>query len=235
VKIDIDINRRRLTVVLLAAAVLLLIPHLAVNYLRQLGYDNVMGLLHRFNFDSEGNIPTWYSTALLLACAAVMFVIGSDRRAPRGRFSRHWKGLALIFALMSLDEAAAMHEWAGERISALMERLAGGAPGGVLHFVWLVPGLLFVVLVGAYYYRFVLHLNRPVRRGFVAAAAIYLCGAVGMEMVGGKYLEAHTNDFVYYVLAGVEELLEMVGLIVLLNALLLHAESRPAEELPAAA
>jgi hypothetical protein len=61
-----------------------------------------------------------------------------------------------------------------------------------------------------------------VRRQFIAAAAIFLAGALGFECLGAWYLSHHddTEDFVYSLLVGAEESLEMTGVVVLIHALL---------------
>lgn len=53
------------------------------------------------------------------------------------------------------------------------------------------------------------------------AATLYLGGAIGVEMAGGRYAELHgTNNWTYSMIVTVEESLEIAGLIVFIWALL---------------
>ncbi|MDP6342100.1 MAG: hypothetical protein QF491_01110, partial [Alphaproteobacteria bacterium] len=75
-----------------------------------LDHKRLLGLVGQFSLGYEANVPTWYSSVLLLACAAVLAVIGFSRPPGKGGYRRHWLALAAIFAYMSLDEAAVLHE-----------------------------------------------------------------------------------------------------------------------------
>jgi hypothetical protein len=53
------------------------------------------------------------------------------------------------------------------------------------------------------------------------AAALYIGGAVGLELVGGRYAEMHgLKNLTYSMIATAEETLEMAGVIVFIYALL---------------
>lgn len=78
-------------------------------------------------------------------------------------------------------------------------------------------------MVGLIYVRFLLALPASERRGLLGAALVFLAGALGVEMIGGMYLEAHDGGVKaapYVVLVHVEELLEMSGVLILLHVLL---------------
>src|SRR5687768_11951693 len=85
----------------------------------------------------EGNVPTWYASSLLLLCAVMPGLIASEIPAA-GSGRRHWWALAILFAFMSLDEAAEIHEHLGGLIGT----------GGVLYFDWVIPAAIIVALVG---------------------------------------------------------------------------------------
>lgn len=186
-----------------------------------LGYKMLKGLVPLFDLDSEANVPSWFSSALLGACALVLAQIGDSVRrqgGPPAVFERHWKGLAIVFALLSMDELCSVHE----KLILPMRTLLHA--GGLLYFTWVVPGLLFVGVLSAFYLRFLQHLDRELRLQFLWAAMLYLGGAVGMEMVDGWWSQHRGQDNMAYVLlVMVEESLEMMGAIVFLCDLIRHA------------
>lgn len=71
-----------------------------------------------FNLDGEGNVPTWWSSAKLLAVGALAVVVyaqeGLLRRPPRFRWM--WLGVGALFAALSMDEASSLHERAARTI-----------------------------------------------------------------------------------------------------------------------
>jgi F0F1-type ATP synthase membrane subunit c/vacuolar-type H+-ATPase subunit K len=86
-----------------------------------------------------------------------------------------------------------------------------------------------VLLFLAGYVRFLVHLPRRVRRLFLAAGGTYVGGALGMELIGGNYASWATQlpysserYMTYAMITTVEELLEMVGIVVFLHALMLY-------------
>ena len=53
------------------------------------------------------------------------------------------------------------------------------------------------------------------------AGAIYIGGAIGMEMLGGYFVEVYgQKSFVYFLISTIEEFLEMFGIAVFIYALL---------------
>jgi len=82
------------------------------------------------------------------------------------------------------------------------------------------------VVTGLAYLKFLLHLPRKTRDLFLLAGSIYVGGALGMEMVCGYYADAvGQRNLIYGLMASVEEILEMVGVIVFIYALLSYIGS----------
>ena len=157
----------------------------------------------------EGNLPTWYSSGLLWTSALGLAWCG---RLERGRERAWWWGLAAIFMLLSLDESIELHE-----------QLGGAERHGVLYFSWVVPGALITASFCAGYLRFWWRLPAATRRGFAWAFAIYVGGALGMELPLGAWYERHGDeDLGYAVLDFVEESLEIAGLSVFVVAIAGH-------------
>jgi hypothetical protein len=174
------------------------------------------GLVPIFSLSYEGNVPTWYTSLLLFATAALLFVIGAEARKSRAPFGAHWYALGAGFLYISMDEVVSLHEHAG------WLRL-----GGVLYFSWVIPAAVVVALVGLSYLRFLMHLQRKTRIRFIVAGAIYVGGAVGMELPLGYWTErAGTNNFVYGAIDWVEESMEILGVTLFLLSLVDHLRDR---------
>lgn len=186
-------------------------------------------LVPRLSLSYEHNLPTWFASSLLLACALAAGAIARScaARAPspagdpdargEGRWRRHWWGVTAVFAYASLDEATELHEHLGGHLST----------GGVLYFNWVIPAAALLVALAAVFLRFVRALPAVTRRRLVIAGAIYLGGAVAMELPLGWWVERAGPDGLGYALIDwIEETLELVGASLALVALVAHRQER---------
>jgi hypothetical protein len=168
-----------------------------------------------FSFDGEMNLPTIFSAVLLWFSAFLAGSIAWDGR--NGILNRFfWAGLALAFLAAGLDEAFMFHE----RFTVAIREQIGAS--GLLYFAWVVPYAILVLLFIAVYGRFFFTLPTDTRRHIALAAVLYVGGAIGVEMLGGAWVEFHGKDIVYYLLATTEEVLEMSGSIIFIYAFLYH-------------
>jgi hypothetical protein len=168
-------------------------------------------LVALFSLSYEGNLPTWYSSALLLACAVTLGVIAAGAPAGSGRY---WSLLAAVFGYLSIDEAVGLHE----QLNGLVEL------GGPFYFGWIIPAGAAVLLLGLAFLRFLVRLPAESRRRFILAGALYVGGALLMEIPLGMWTEARGDLGLGYALIDfVEESLEMIGATIFLLALLRHA------------
>lgn len=161
------------------------------------------GVVPLLSLSHEQNVPTFY-TALLFLLAASMSALLATRSRERDRRDRFaWWGLCAGFFYISVDEVMELHEQWGRSF-----RL-----GGVLHFGWVVPAAGIVLVLAALYARFLLRLPSRIRNRLVLAGAIYVLGAVGMELPLGYWAEREGEKTLGYALIDwVEETLEMVGI-----------------------
>jgi hypothetical protein len=214
----VAISPRQVSVVLgalvLAVNALSLAGQLAKHWL---GHDRLLGFVRLFYVDGEGNVAAWLSSALLLVCAALLALAGLDVRLER-RDRRAWWGLAAVFLYLSIDETAQVHEMVVEPVRRLT-----GVGGPLLHVAWILPALVLVALLGVALAGFMARLPRGTRRRFVVSAVVFLAGAVGMELAGGVHSARDGFETATYaVMAGVEELLEMAGVVFFARALVVH-------------
>jgi hypothetical protein len=218
--LSIVVARRPVIRALLACMVLLILAGLAGQVSTWfLGHGTLLGFVQCFNLNQENNVPTWFSTICLFLCALGLSAIALLEWRRQMPLSRYWFALSGTFAILSLDEAASFHETLTGPIRALLHT------GGVLYFAWVIPGGLFVIGFALLFSDFLRRLPADTRRSFLVAGAIYVSGALGMEMAGGKYLSVHQRpDFTYEMMAIIEESLEMFGTILFLRGLLRHLE-----------
>lgn len=180
-----------------------------------LGHGYLCGAVSMFCLDEELNVPTWYSSFGLVLAAGIVAWIAAAKRVQRDRFRRHWTALALLFLLFSLDETASLHE----RSIEPLRRILG--VGGLLRYAWVVPGMVLVLVVGLCYLRFLWHLPARSRRLFLLSGAVFVGGAIGMEMIGGLEFERFgVANLAYAMTTTVEETLEMAGVVLFIYALL---------------
>ena len=183
-----------------------------IMQLRGVGDPRVTRL---FNMSEEANVPTWWSSALLLSCALWLFIVA---RSEAGTARKAWIGLAIGFAYISLDETAGFHEFAN---------LAADL-GGLFTFAWVIPGTLVVVVVGVALLPFVRSLPPSTRRRFLLAGAVYVTGALGVEMLLGWWISSFgPHNLGHVVIDLVEESMEIAGASLFLASLVAHVKGRP--------
>lgn len=166
-----------------------------------------------FDVNAEANVPTWFTVALMVFAGAVAAGAGLVIYPTSRSVGRFFLALAAVLLLLSLDEFVGLHERLGTLGAAALGRSA-------LHFTWVVPGallagiLLVALLLGGR------SLPRATRRRLTVALAVYLTGVLVVEAVSGQVLLAYGDRAAYLLVTGVEELLEMLGLLLVLRAVL---------------
>lgn len=175
-------------------------------------------LLPFFSLSCEGNFPTWCASLLLSSCGIVLLLIAAGVRQAGAGFVRHWGLLGVTFLYMSLDEAVELHEHLGEIVEL----------HGILYFSWVVPAALIVFFIGIAYLRFLRHLPARTRWRFVLAGALYVGGALVLELPLGWWAEHSGRDnLVYGLIDWVEETLELIGAALFLAALVEYLTEIP--------
>lgn len=169
-------------------------------------------LIRLFELDGEANIPTWFeATLFVLAAGLALMVSGSVARRATA-----WRVLAAALVVMSCDEVSSIHETVGIWLSVAM------SASKLYVYAWLIPGAVVAAALVWLTREAVRVLDRPVRRAVILGGLIFLTGAYGLEVVEAV-VDAHVyGTWVFGLIAGIEETLEMSGLIVLIYAFMRH-------------
>jgi hypothetical protein len=216
---------------LLAVVLVLTALSLTAHGLRYAyGDEHFVEFARLFNLSGEANIPTWFTSIILFSSAALLSGIAEEER-QRGerRFLRHWWVLAMGFTYISLDEVAQIHELT---IEPLRDRLH---TRGLLYDAWVIPASVLVVLVLVTYRRFLARLPPRTRLGLIWSGAIYVSGALGVEVVSAYVADYHPDETVLRgALATLEDFLEMCGIVLLIYTLMTYRAPGAEGKLPAA-
>jgi hypothetical protein len=204
---------------LLTCVAVLLVFHLITLYLRfGLGHLSLHGMIPMFNFDDERNVPTLFSGFLILLCAVVLWQVSQAEVQRGGKLSFYWKALFVVTMFLFFDEVFSIHEIANNK------RFKHVWPegDGYFHFAWVVPYFFLATAVLLFFIKFLLKLPARTRVQFLIAGGLYAGGALGMELLGGKYQHTYGIDLNYFLIITIEESLEMLGMIRFLSAILEH-------------
>jgi len=213
---DIALSRLELRRILLAALWFCAGAGVLVEVARFERWKTIASLRPLLSLSYEQNVPTWYSAILLFTCSLCLGWVAAGTRLMKGRFVAHWWGLCGGFAYMSLDEVVEIHE----HLAGLV-RVKGIS---YLYFSWVIPAALVVLVVGLLYLRFIIHLPARTRLRFVIAGAIYVGGALAMELpLGYVAVRSGEESLLYGLVDALEETMEILGVTLFLLALLEYA------------
>jgi hypothetical protein len=118
-------------------------------------------LVHYFSLSAEANLPTWFSSSLLLASA---FAAGAIARTATHK-RRYWWGIAVALGCGSIDRATGIHASFGDRT-----------------YIDGCIALALLIAVAWMWIRFVRSLPRSTRTGLAIAAVLGFTGAVAMQL-----------------------------------------------------
>ncbi len=169
---------------------------------------------HRlFNLDDEKSFGTWFSV-VILSCGGVLSLATATQVRDRA-VAFGWGMVGVIMLAMSVEELVMMHEATSVRLAAALQAT------GYLRFAWVLVGgaLAGVVLVMGW--PLLARLPAEIRSQLLVAAALFLLGAIGVEMIGGNlYSIGMVGTPSYAIATAVEEALEILAVLVGIDALL---------------
>ena len=207
---EYQINATGVIRALLLVFFLLLIAHAAMLFSTHfLGHGRLYGIVKLFNFNAEQNIPTLFSVMLLLF-NSLLFHLNYRNNILAGN-NGGWRILSVAFIFLAIDEFSSIHEMLTDPSRALFHA------SGFLYFAWVIPYAILLGLLAITMAPLMFKLPRPFLFRYVLAGGLYVGGAVGFELLGGRYVESNGHDFAYSLLTTAEESLEMLGLILCIH------------------
>ncbi|MEM6337582.1 MAG: hypothetical protein AAF752_13510 [Bacteroidota bacterium] len=171
-----------------------------------------------FHFDHENNPPTCYSALLHLMCALLTGLAARSARSHRW----YWGAVTVAFLYSSFDEVIRIHERFSVHIRPVLDT------SGFFYFAWIIPYSVLVIVGLALIWPWLRSLPKRTRLGFVAAAGVFVFGAVVMEGLLGFVVEdggIEADWLMYSIFTTIEESLEIFGLLIYITtALRYHVE-----------
>lgn len=207
------ILKKRLTLLFI-----LLIAHI-VSIIIEVTYGTnsfIYTLFSKWDFGTEKNFPTFFSSINLLISAMLLTLITYLHKEKKEPYFL-WFGLAIIFYYLCADEFICIHEHFSRPTRNLIHAKS------YLYFSWIIPYSIIVLGVVAIYLRFVLNLPKKIRNLFFICGGTFVFAAIGMEMIQANeafmYGNANKETFIYYLSYTIEELLEMSSIILFIYTL----------------
>jgi hypothetical protein len=197
--------------------------------------------------DLEANLPSFFNASLFFIGAALFHL---HAKTAESRERAGWLLMAAVFIFLGIDEGSQVHE---QFIQFTRRLIDNGDRSGRglqwLYFAWIVPYGAALIGLGLLLFRWFFRLSPSLRKHLLISGAVYLFGAVCLEMVGGKVadgmLEAPATPYssmildvygpsssplymdpLYIATYTLEETFEMTGLILCIGSLLRAFEAK---------
>jgi len=188
-----------------ATAVVVALGILREIFVGVMGDGTPLKDLRHISLDGELNIATWYSSALMLSAALLALV--ARHFDPVAKQRPYWLAISVVMLLMSIDETASFHE----SFITILEDWSRHSD--YLHFAWVVIGIPFVIAFALGSIPFLLRLARRTAVLFVVSGALFVFGALVMEMIDGAIqVRLGAESLAYRVGAMFEDAFELVGM-----------------------
>ena len=173
-----------------------------------------------FHFDKESNFPSLYSGLALGFSSLLLAIVATFERATATKYAKDWKLLSFIFLYLAIDEVCQIHE----QFNSLQKVIKAE---GFLSFPWIIPASLLVIVFLIKFRKFIFSLPAKIKTLFILAGTVYVLGAIGVEIVGGYLADSYGLESIYYLIVSItEELMEMFGVVIFINALLIYIKTK---------
>lgn len=219
---SISISPKRFATILISVIPLMLILQVAlriIQWVMEQRFNSSLLILkflvQRFDFNRELSVPTWYSSSLLFIGGTLFAVIAIAK--VRDKYALHWRGLAILFLYLSIDEASSLHELTISPLRNLLKL------DGFLYYSWVVIAIPVVFILCLIYLKFFTALPQQTRRLWILSIGLYVAGGIGVELIGGYVANLQDVSFlVEFITTTTEEVLEMLGVNILIYTLLTY-------------
>jgi hypothetical protein len=201
--------------------VLLVLDIAAIFLAYSTDHSSFYGLLDKFYFLFENNLPTYFSSVMLFIAAGLLFSIYHGNKTKQLADNKYWLFLSIFFLYLSIDEVASIHELLLNPISDFMT--SHSISSTWLKFPWVIAGGIIAVVVALFFLRFYLRLPLRYKVMFGISAVLLAGGAIGMEIIDGHFYNIDittSGGLVYFLLTTLEESMEMIGTILFTYSLI---------------
>ena len=171
------------------------------------------------NLDEEFNLTAFYSGMLLGIASFLLNKLGG---LSRKRERQNWIILSKIFLFLAIDEIFQIHE-----LFVIPELRQYVHPS--LASIWVIPYAAIAVYFAIKFVPFFISQGRRISQLSVASGVIYVSGAIGIEACNSWLVMTEVisrQGFWYEAISGIEELLEMTGIILFIYTLLIELIQR---------
>lgn len=183
-------------------------------------------ILARISLATDNSIPTFIASLLLLSCAALLALTAKAEQQKRTKKVWPWWFLSAVFVFLAMDEVAMLHELSGQVLERLVPAIRSLGP--IFHYAWTAIAVPLLIGLAVLLAPWLFELPPRTRLLFLCSAALFVSGAVGVEVVNSA-IDAQTTgrSLAYSLMTVFEETLEFAGVLSFQFALLKNlGESR---------
>ncbi len=221
-ELSLNISASRITRLLILAAIFLTLASLAVGAVALLEGPFV----RLFYVGSDLSVPAWYSALVLALASILLFTVAFMVRSSESpRYARRWVVLGVIFAYLSCDEMLRLHERIASTLLVPALEGLGFVPGGILYYPWVIIYIPLVIIFILAYFGFWRELPARIRTLFLAAGAIFVSGALGVELFNAYHDGVGGREALVIAGTHLEEFMEMAGVVIFVHAILSYIGS----------
>lgn len=192
---------------------------LAVNLELHTANNIFLKYTYLFDLDREYNLPTLYTSILLLIIALLPWLLRLPTKKLMDRI--FWTGFSIFFAYWAIDEMFILHEQFAEPLRNLLQI----GHDSIFYHAWVLIALGLILALGGFILVY-LQFKRPVinkkQLGILVLLFIYMFGIVMFEILGTR---VYNNTQLYRLfMVPLEELFEIGMASYLLVKLLRYQE-----------
>lgn len=186
-------------------------------FVMALGLETPLRDLRQISLSEEQNLSSWYTSLLMTMASVLAWLAAICVTGVPAATRRFWRVVAILMLLCSIDETVSFHEVG----TLLLPNAAAISP--FLRFAWVVFAVPVLAFLGIWCLWSMRHLPSRLWWRLMASAAVFLTGAVGLELIDGAVLVHWGETSLAYRIGYVtEDILEMLGLVIFILAVFQH-------------
>ena len=109
------------------------------------GDPDKFDFIRMFDLDMERNIPTLFSSAIILISAFLFYLLSKTPSEQKKGSRPYWLAISVVFTFLAFDESAKIHEKLGDYTENFVDAT------GYLHYPWVISYSILIVILGLFY------------------------------------------------------------------------------------